>query len=138
MSGLLDRYRNDDLAIALSDTSPRNDSDRFHSLAAHTERMRRALEHLYSVCVTEEARDSFVRFQMQYASSQNLPELSRPILARWPMPAANASKSVPQDIGIGVGGGPPLSEMNSPKSGNFKISLLNRMLGRREKRESHG
>jgi hypothetical protein len=138
MSGLLDRYRNDDLAIALSDTSSKNDSDRFHSLAAHTERMRRALEHLHSVCVTEEARDSFVRFQMQYASSQNLPELSRPILARWPMPAANASKSVPQDIGIAVGGGPPLSEMNSPKSGNRKISLLNRMLGRREKRESHG
>jgi hypothetical protein len=138
MSGLLDRYRNDDLAIALSDTSSRSDSDRFHSLAAHTERIRRALEHLHSICVTDEARDSFVRFQMQYASSQNLPELSRPIQARWSIAAANASKSVPQDIGLAIGGGSPKTEGNIPKSGNRKISLLNRMLGRREKRESHG
>lgn len=138
MSGLLDRYRNDDLAIALSNTNSKTESDRFHSLAANTARMRRALEHLHSLCVTDEARESFVRFQIQYASVQNLPELGHPIRVNRPIPLSKPAKATPQVNESGVNRGPLLNGGNTPKSESRKTSLFNRMLGRREKRESHG
>jgi hypothetical protein len=136
MSGLLDRYRNEELAVALSNTGSKTESDRFHSMATNTARMRRALEHLHSICVTEEARDSFVRFQIQYASVQNLPELSRPITTSKPIVLSKALNAVP--LSSTVGTGPLIGNGNTPKSESRKISLFNRMLGRREKRESHG
>ena len=138
MSGLLDRYRNEDLAIALSNTSSKSESDKFHSLAANTAHMRRALEHLHSICVTEEARDSFVRFQIRYASVQNLPELSRPITTSKPINLSKSLDAAPPATASTVGMGPVVHGNNTPKSESRKISLLNRMLGRREKRESHG
>jgi hypothetical protein len=138
MSALLDRYRNEDLAIALSNTGPKTESDRFHSVTANTVRMRRALEHLYSVCVTEEARDSFVRFQIQYASVQNLPELSRPITTSKPISLSKSLNAAPLGTASTLGTGPLMGNSNTPKSESRKISLFNRMLGRREKRESHG
>jgi hypothetical protein len=137
MSGLLDRYRNEDLAVALSPASSKSESDRFHAPAANTARMRRALEHLHSLCVTEEAMESFVKFQMQYASMQNLPELGRPFKARRPM-ATSMSKTMTHDAGVAVEGGSSPNDGNIAKSEHRKISLLHRMLGRREKRESHG
>lgn len=138
MSGLLDRYRNEELAIALSNTGSKTESDRFHSMAANTARMRRALEHLHSVCVTEEARDSFVRFQIQYASVQNLPELGRPITTSKPIILSKSLNAVPLSSASTVGTSPLVGNGSTPKSENRKISLFNRMLGRREKRESHG
>ncbi|KAK6439005.1 hypothetical protein LTR95_004791 [Oleoguttula sp. CCFEE 5521] len=90
MSSLLDRYRNDDLAATMSPshnrtasntlaTPPKTETDKLHTPAAVTARMRKALETLHGHCVTEEARESFVKFQMQYAAVQNLPDLSRAI-----------------------------------------------------------
>lgn len=138
MSGLLDRYRNEDLAVALSNTSSKMESDRFHSVTANTVRMRRAMEHLHSICVTEEARDSFVRFQIQYASVQNLPELSRPITTSKPVMLSKSLNAAPLSTASAIGSGPLKGDGNTPKSESRKISLFNRMLGRREKRESHG
>ena len=138
MSGLLDRYRNEELAVALSNTGSKTESDRFHSMAANTTRMRRALEHLHSICVTEEARDSFVRFQIQYASVQNLPELSRPITTSKPIILSKSLNAAPQVSASKVGTGPLMGDGNTPKSESRKLSLFNRMLGRREQRESHG
>ena len=138
MSGLLDRYRNEELAVALSNTGSKTESARFHSMATNTARMRRALEHLHSVCVTEEARDSFVRFQIQYASVQNLPELSRPVTTSKPIVLSKALNAVPLSSASTVGTGPLVGNGNTPKSESRKISLFNRMMGRREKRESHG
>jgi len=138
MSGLLDRYRNEELAVALSNTGSKTESDRFHSMAANTTRMRRALEHLHSICVTEEARDSFVRFQIHYASVQNLPELSRPITTSKPIVLSKSLNAAPQVTGSTIGTGSLMGNGNTPKSESRKISLFNRMLGRREKLESHG
>ena len=138
MSGLLDRYRNEDLAIALSNTSSKTESDRFHSLAANTARMRRAMEHLHSICVTEEARESFVRFQIQYAAAQSMPELGRPITTSRPIILSKPSNAAPQVAGSGTESASLLDNGNMPKGESRKTSLLNRMLGRREKRESHG
>jgi hypothetical protein len=107
-------------------------------MTANTARMRRALEHLHSICVTEEARDSFVRFQTQYASVQNLPELARPITTSKPIVLNKSLNAVAQVTGSRVGTGPLMGNGNTPKSESRKISLFNRMLGRREKRESHG
>jgi hypothetical protein len=138
MSALLDRYRNEDLAIALSNTGSKTESDRFHSVTANTARMRRAMEYLHSVCVTEEARDSFVRFQIQYASVQNMPELSRPITTSKPINLSKSLNAAPLVTASTLGMGPVKGNNNTPKSEGRKISLFNRMLGRREKRESHG
>lgn len=138
MSGLLDRYRNEDLAIALSNTGSKTEGDRFHSVAANTARIRRAMEHLHSICATEEARDSFVRFQIQYASVQNLPELSRPITTSKPIILSKSLNAAPQVSASKVGTGPLMGDGNTPKSESRKLSLFNRMLGRREQRESHG
>ena len=138
MSGLLDRYRNEELAIALSNTGSKTESDRFHSMAANTARMRRALEYLHSICITEEARDSFVRFQIQYASVQNSPELSLPITTSKPIVLSKFLNAAPQVTASRLGTGSLTNDSNSPKSESRKISLFNRMLGRREKGESHG
>jgi hypothetical protein len=96
------------------------------------------MEHLHSVCVTEEARESFVRFQIQYASVQNLPELSRPITTSKPIDFSKSLNSAPLATASTLGTGPLMGNGNTPKSESRKISILNRMLGRREKRESHG
>lgn len=138
MSALLDRYRNEDLAASLSNTGSKTQSDRFHSTAANTAKMRRALEHLHSLCATEEARESFVRFQLQYASMQNLPELSRPIKSRRPISLTQPMNSAPQAASGPAGAGQLLNDSNAAKGDIRKISLLNRVLGRREKRQSHG
>jgi hypothetical protein len=140
VSALIDRYRNEDLAASLSNTNSKSETDKFHSPATNTARLRRALEHLHSLCVTDEARESFVRFQMNFASMQHLPELSRPIKPRnlappiEPVPVRSSSYAgdleVERNSAVVVGG--------AAKSGARKMSLLDRMLGRRENRLSHG
>ena len=77
LSTLNDRFRNEELCAQIG--SPRTDSDKMHTPEANTKRMRRALEQLHALCTTEEARESFVKFQMQLAILQSDPELSRPI-----------------------------------------------------------
>lgn len=137
ISAMVDRYRNQDLAVTLSNPDAKSETDKLHTPAAHTARLRRALEHLHAQCVTEEAQDSFVRFQMQFAAMQNLPELGRPIGTKKPPVASKSSQALPA---YGVDHYPgkkfDLEAGGFAKSGIRKISLFDRMLGRREKRES--
>lgn len=134
---MVDRYRNQDLAVTLSNPDAKSETDKLHTPAAHMARLRRALEHLHAQCVTDEARDSFVRFQMQFAAMQNLPELGRPIGTKKPPVASKSSQALPA---YGVDHYPgkkfDLEAGGFAKSGIRKISLFDRMLGRREKRES--
>jgi hypothetical protein len=140
VSALIDRYRNEDLAASLAETNSKSQTDKFHSPTTNTARLRRALEHLHSLCVTDEARESFVRFQMDFASRQHLPELGKPIKTQKPEPTIEPAIKPISHAGGGldfertstvITGGPA-------KSGARKMSLLDRMLGRREKRLSHG
>ncbi|TKA28417.1 hypothetical protein B0A50_03884 [Salinomyces thailandicus] len=86
-SALQDRYRNAELAAHLSspkETKPKASSDQMHTPEANIRRMRRALEELYSLCATSEAREGFVVFQLQLASLQAgetaAGELGRPVV----------------------------------------------------------
>nr|POF04280.1 hypothetical protein CFP56_22035 [Quercus suber] len=95
-AALEDRYRNEELAASLrtqihdrSSTDaapptgpnfwPRHESDQMHTPEMTTQRRRRAIEHLYKLCTTVEARDSFVQFQWQLAAAQHEPDLARPV-----------------------------------------------------------
>nr|OQO30952.1 hypothetical protein B0A51_01757 [Rachicladosporium sp. CCFEE 5018] len=174
MSSLLDRYRNDDLAATLLPshsrttsnvlpTPPKTETDKLHTPAAVTARMRKALETLHEHCVTDEARDSFVKFQMQYAAVQNLPELSRAIRrdstaasgtvgtvaagksamhARKksePLLGPKGMSSFGRSVGkVGEGSDGPEAKESAAKERTRKVSFFDRVLGRREKRESLG
>lgn len=135
MSALLDRYRNEDLTNSLNNINQKSETDKLNTPSANVARLRRALEHLHSQCITIEARESFSRFQCHFASMQNMPELARPIKGR--RTAATAKFKAHEVVGQGaeklsdpqIGGG-------TAKSGIRKISIFDRMLGRREKRES--
>lgn len=137
MSALLDRYRNAELAAALDGTHSKSESDFSHTPNANTERMRVALEHLHSLCVTDEARESFVRFQLQFASMHHQPELNRPIRLKKVEVASAPIKPAPSGAEEGHKQYLRAEGSGIPKSGARKISLLDRMLGRRERRASH-
>ena len=139
VSALIDRYRNEDLAASLAETTnSKSQTDKFHSPTTNTARLRRALEHLHSLCVTDEARESFERFQMDFAAMQHLPELGRPIKARKPEPAIQPIIATPHASGLDFERTSTVITGGTAKSGARKMSLLDRMLGRREKRLSHG
>lgn len=135
ISALLDRYRNEELADSLSNTNQKSETDKLYTPSANIARLRRALEHLHSQCVTNEARDSFSRFQFQFASMQNLPELARPIKVRKPV-ATTTKFAAARENASGVEKPSELEAGDSVKSGLRKISIFDRMLGRREKRGS--
>lgn len=134
LSALLDGYRNEELAAnatALDVTRTRAETDRLNAPGTTTARIRRAFEHLYSLCVTEAARKSFVVFQMQYAALQNNPELSRPIKLDKPSPLAG---------GEGSRGGDPVGgtwSSNLPgmtaSSTARKFSFMERLLGKNKR-----
>jgi hypothetical protein len=96
------------------------------------------LENLHSLCVTDEARESFERFQVDFAAMQHLPELGRPIKARKPEPAIQPIITTPRASGLDFERTSTVITGGTAKSGARKMSLLDRMLGRREKRLSHG
>lgn len=120
-SSLIDRFRNEELIALLN--GPRRDSDKMHTPDANMRRMRRALEHLHSLCVTSEARESLVVFQLQLAAIQNNAELGKPVVSAG---AASGEKLIvlgrkreKADEGVGAG----VSEQR-------KVSFMDRLLGR--------
>ncbi|KAK4956799.1 hypothetical protein LTR10_006327 [Elasticomyces elasticus] len=119
-SALNDRYRNDELLLHLG--ASKTESDKMHSAEANTRRMRRALEHLHSLCVTEEARESFVVFQLQFAACQGMPELGRPLVEGRKI-VLNASTGIEDAGGSGDGG------VAEKRKGTFMERLLGK--GRR-------
>lgn len=84
-----------------------------HSPEATTKRRRRVIEQLHGLCTTAEARDSFVRFQLQFAAVQNDADLARPVVSgRFALCIRNASP-----------GGLHSSEMR-------RATFMDRLLGR--------
>lgn len=149
ISALLDRYRNEDLASSIpspskpSFTRAKSETDKLHTPAANTARLRRALEHLHSQCLTEEARDSFVKFQTQFAAAQNQPELARPIAGPRFAGVGRSSEEGRSRKSIEVvrsqdGANDFRNSVGRSHRGVRKISLFDRVLGRREKRSSNG
>ncbi|KAK3075112.1 hypothetical protein LTR53_001866 [Teratosphaeriaceae sp. CCFEE 6253] len=144
-SALVDRYRNDELAVHLA-TAPSTttatltnsrlpQADRMHTPEATARRMRRALEHLHSLCATSEARASLVAFQQQFAALQRSAELARPLVVRAPerrkivLGAGVGALDGGVDLGGGCGGGPGAA--GEKRKGTFMERLLGRSGGRK-------
>ncbi|EMC92715.1 hypothetical protein BAUCODRAFT_77545 [Baudoinia panamericana UAMH 10762] len=94
-AALTDRYHNDELATNLH--LSKSDSDKMHSPEANTRRMRRAMEYLHSLCASQEARESFVVFQLQFAAVTGSAELARPMMVNLP-PVRRVAVSGRQDV----------------------------------------
>lgn len=102
-----------------------------HTPEANMRRTRRALEHLYGLCATQAARESFVVFQLQFAATENVPELGRPMQVilperRFAFRCRQEEEAVggsERDVGV-VGGG--VGE-------NRKVTFMDRLLGRGKK-----
>jgi len=119
-SALNDRYRNEELLAHIN--SPKSSSDKMHTPEANMRRMRRALDYLHSLCATQEARESFVVFQLQFAALQNMPELGRPMVLNVPERIVLGSRC--EDDGVGEVG--LMSEKREK-------SFMSRLLGRGRK-----
>ena len=121
LCALADRYRNEELATLLSSpTSSKTQTDKMHCPEATTARLRRALEHLHDLCVTQEAEDSLVVFQLQYASMMKNPDLSRPIVLN-ATGKGQAAEAAPG------GNAASMSEVR-------KVSFMDLLLGRQKRR----
>ncbi|KAI7271243.1 hypothetical protein KC345_g7248 [Hortaea werneckii] len=122
-SAIADRYRNEELLAHLG--SPRASSDQMHTPDANTRRMRRALEYLHSLCMTQEARESFVVFQLQFAALQGCPELGKPLALSVP-----ERKIVMSCRGDGAGGEGGLAGGSGLMSEKRERTFMDRLLGR--------
>ncbi|KAI7396388.1 hypothetical protein KC336_g15710 [Hortaea werneckii] len=122
-SAIADRYRNEELIAHLG--SPRASSDQMHTPDANTRRMRRALEYLHSLCMTQEARESFVVFQLQSAALQGYPELGKPLALSVP-----ERKIVMSCRGDGAGGEGGLGGGSGLMSEKRERTFMDRLLGR--------
>ncbi|EME77374.1 uncharacterized protein MYCFIDRAFT_200660 [Pseudocercospora fijiensis CIRAD86] len=143
-SSLNDRYRNEDLAASFlpsHHTSPaespcqwhtKSETDKMHTTEANTKRMRRAVEHLYSLCATDQAKESFLKWQKAVAIALATPELARPVNGSdgtrrgWNLEMSLRSSSMANLTGSHASGGE-----------NRKFtSFVDRLLGRRQKSEA--
>ncbi|KAI7463617.1 hypothetical protein KC351_g15813 [Hortaea werneckii] len=122
-SAIADRYRNEELLAHLG--SPRASSDQMHTPDANIRRMRRALEYLHSLCMTQEARESFVVFQLQFAALQGCPELGKPLALS--VPERKIVMSCRGDGAAGEGGFGGGSGLMSEKR---ERTFMDRLLGR--------
>lgn len=119
-SSLIDRFRNEELVALLN--GPRRDSDKMHTPEANLRRMRRALEHLHGLCVTSEARESFVVFQLQLAAMQNNAELGKPV--------TSAGTASGEKLIVLSRKGEELEGAGTGVSEQRKVSFMDRLLGR--------
>jgi hypothetical protein len=99
--------------------------------------MRAALETLYDLCATEDARRSFLIWQTQLANTLEMPEMSRPIKpAR--LPAAFGTC----DVGLGMDGMPMVVGGAGRFGGRVgvaagkKSGIMGRLLGKARRRSA--
>ncbi|CAK3820542.1 Hypothetical predicted protein [Lecanosticta acicola] len=131
-SSLNDKYRNGDLMRALnldSSNSPttwtsKADTDKMYTPAATESRMRRAVKYLYDECATEDARQSFLKWQKQLTAVMDNPELGKPVGGSGKNCALQMSLSESDEYG---GSG------STPLSTGRKISFMDRLLGKKAK-----
>ena len=125
LCALLDRYRNEELALHTTTTfhTPKAQTDKMHTPEASTARIHRAFEHLHSLCVEPAAKESLTRFQCQYAEVMGMPELRRMA----PIVLGSAS-------GSEAGGGGRDEEAAMGMSETRKMEFMDRLLGRQKRR----
>jgi hypothetical protein len=137
-SSLNDRYRNEELTTSnlpsqRSSTTlesrwhTKGETDMLHTAEANTARMRRAVEHLSSLCATDEARESFLAWQKAVADALGLPELARPVQGRDGRFIA-LEMSLKDRTRVGQ-----VAVVSPTSSDGHKASFMERLLGRRQK-----
>ncbi|GIZ38528.1 hypothetical protein CKM354_000194400 [Cercospora kikuchii] len=121
-SSLNDRYRNEELsATDLSSPSIlKFETDKMHTTEAGYRRMRKAIQHLYSLCATPEAEQSFFVWQKAVAGALAIPELARSV----PVPE---SRTCAFEMSL------KSDESFTPPSEARKMNFMDRLLGRRQK-----
>lgn len=142
-SSLNDRYRNEDLTASFlpsqqssASDSPcqwqtKSETDRLHTTEANTKRMRRAVEHMFSLCATDQAKGSFLIWQKTVAGALSMPELGRPVKGSedfrkgWNLEMTLRSSSMANLTG----------ELHHSEGRKFS-SFMGRLLGRRQKSEA--
>ncbi|KAM3421472.1 hypothetical protein BST61_g1865 [Cercospora zeina] len=121
-SSLNDRYRNEELAATdLSNPSiAKFETDKMHTTAASHRRMRKAIQHLHSLCVTAEAEQSFFVWQQAVAGALAIPELARSV-------PVTESRTCALEMSLRS------DESFTPPSETRKLNFMDRLLGRRQK-----
>ncbi|KAF2210217.1 hypothetical protein CERZMDRAFT_99630 [Cercospora zeae-maydis SCOH1-5] len=121
-SSLNDRYRNEELAATdLSNPSiAKFETDKMHTTEASHRRMRKAIQHLHSLCVTAEAERSFFVWQKAVAGALAIPELARSV-------PATESRTCALEMSLRS------DESFTPPSETRKMNFMDRLLGRRQK-----
>jgi hypothetical protein len=106
-----------------SATLTKSTTDALHTTNAVQTRMRTALETLYDLCATEDARRSFLIWQAQLANSLGMPGLGQSVKpARLPKAFGSC------DVGLGLDGG----VIGVTKKGG----LMERLLGKARRRSA--
>lgn len=132
-SSLNDKYRNDDLMRALNldaaksptTFSSKADTDKLYTPAATEARMRRAVKYLHSECATDEARQSFYKWQQSLKDALNAPELRKPVGGKSCALQMSLSEVLRTSETNGYG--------TPPLSAGRKISFMDRLLGKKPK-----
>lgn len=128
LSSLLDRYQGQELFASIESAegmAMRTETDKLHAPSASVARTRRAFEELYSTCATDEAKESFIAFQMQYAALQNDPQLAKSVGPRPMYISLNGSGKSTKTASTDLGS-------QSSGSGR-KVSFVDRLLGRHKR-----
>lgn len=103
--------------------TPKAQTDKMHTPEASTARLKRALDHLNTLCATQEARDSLYAFQAQFAGMMHLPELRPPKLVLH-LGDSNRGGSTAEE-GAGA------ATMSETRKASFMDRLLGRGQGKR-------
>lgn len=121
LSSLIDRLRNEELMQQgqSAEQPPRAQTDLLGGKTAKVARVRSALEQLHKHCKTEEAKESLVAFQLQYASLNNVPDLVKPM-----------SKSSISASQFAENSEPVTSHSTATVPTTRKMSFVSRLLGR--------
>ncbi|USW55802.1 hypothetical protein Slin15195_G091210 [Septoria linicola] len=121
-SSFNDRYRNEELtATDLSAHSvAKSETDGIHTTEANFHRMRRAIEHLFSLCATPEAEQSFFVWQKSLGSAIGMPQLAKVV---------KGSEARSCALEMSLRGGEGFTPPSDPK----KMKFVDRLLGRRQK-----
>ena len=100
--------------------TPKAQTDKMHTPEASTARFKRALDHLNTLCATQEARDSLYAFQTQSSGMMHLPELRPPKLV---LHLGDSNNTTQEGAGVAM--------MSESRKASFMDRLLGRGQGKR-------
>ena len=131
-SSLNDRYRNEELTATdiSGDSVSKSQTDKLHTTEANSLRMRRAVEHLFSLCASAEAEQSFFLWQKAVANALSMPELAKPMKGNF---TSIETRSCALEMSLRS----DESSYTSP-SDPRKASFMDRLMGRKQKMGLYG